>query len=198
VNLLCGFREPTSGEIRVDGAPLSRMDKGQWRKRIALAGQATYIFRATVRENIACGRPDATDAEIREAAQKAQAEEFIDALPAGLATRIGNGGTPLSGGQEQRIALARAFLRQPDLFIFDEATNSLDSFTEEFIQAVLDRLVDRTVVIISHRLSTIRRADRVIVLDEGRVIEEGAPEKLLRQTGFLARLRELQEEHVFA
>jgi len=198
VNLLCGFREPTSGEIQVDGVPLNRLDRAQWRRRIALAGQATWIFRATVRENIACGRLDATEAEIREAAQKAQAQEFIDELPAGLDTRIGNGGAVLSGGQEQRIALARAFLRQPDLFIFDEATNALDSLTEEFIHEVLDRLADRTVVIISHRLSTIRRADHVIVLDEGRVIEQGPPEKLFARASFLARLHELQEEHVFA
>jgi ATP-binding cassette, subfamily B, bacterial MsbA len=198
VNLLCGFREPTSGEIRVDGTPLNGIDRAQWRARIALAGQQTHIFRATVRENIACGRPEATEAEIRDAARKAQAVDFIDELPAGFDTKIGNGGAALSGGQEQRIALARAFLRRPDLYIFDEATNALDSITEDFIQEVLDRQADRTVVIISHRLSTIRRADRVIVLDEGRVLEEGAPEKLLAKASFLATLRELEEEHVYA
>jgi subfamily B ATP-binding cassette protein MsbA len=198
VNLLCRFREPLAGEIRVDGTPLGEIDKAEWRRRIALAGQATYIFSATVRDNIACGRLDATDAEIRQAARKAQAEEFIKELPAGFETKIGNGGATLSGGQEQRIALARAFLRQPDLFIFDEATNALDSITEEFIQQVLDRLEDRTVLIISHRLSTIRRADHVIVLDEGRVLEQGAPETLLRKASFLSTLRELQEAHVFA
>jgi ATP-binding cassette, subfamily B, bacterial MsbA len=198
VNLLCGFREPTSGGIYVDGVPLNQVDRDQWRGRIALAGQSTWIFRATVRENIACGRLDAAEAEIREAAYKAQAEEFINELPAGFDTKIGNGGAPLSGGQEQRIALARAFLRQPDLFIFDEATNALDSVTEDFIQEVLDRLANRTVIIISHRLSTIRRADRVVVLEEGRVLEEGTPESLFGKPGFLARLRDLQEEHVLA
>jgi subfamily B ATP-binding cassette protein MsbA len=189
VNLLCGFREPTAGEIRVDGVPLSRLDRSQWRRRIALAGQATFLFRATVRENIACGRLDATETEIRDAARKAQAEEFIDRLPAGFDTKIGNGGATLSGGQEQRIALARAFLREPDVFIFDEATNALDSLTEEFIHEVLDQLTDRIVIVISHRRSTIRKADHVIVLDEGRLVDEGPPERVLG--------KELQEEHVF-
>jgi subfamily B ATP-binding cassette protein MsbA len=198
VNLLCGFREPAAGEIRVDGIPLAQIDKSEWRRNIALAGQSTHIFSASVRENIACGRLDASDDEIREAARCAQAESFVDQLSDGFATKIGNGGVTLSGGQEQRIALARAFLRQPDLFILDEATNALDFTTEEFVRDALGRLSGKTVVIISHRISTIRQADRVIVLDEGRVAAEGRPEELLAQPGFLSTIEDYQETHAFA
>jgi subfamily B ATP-binding cassette protein MsbA len=193
ISLLCRFREPIAGEILVDGTPLADIAMQEWRGQVAWAGQDTHLFSTTVRENIRYGRLDAGDDEINEAAIHADADAFIRNLPFGYETKIGNGGVPLSGGQTQRIALARAFLRKPDILILDEATSALDSVSEDSIQRALPcRIGRQTMIVISHRLSTVRYADHVIVLKNGRVTEQGSPRDLFRTRGFLSQLRELQ------
>jgi subfamily B ATP-binding cassette protein MsbA len=188
VNLLCRLYEPTAGRILVDGAPLSQFDTRSWRSRIAFAGQDADLLLGTIRENIAFAAPGASDEQIRQAIRLAHAASFVDALPAGLETEVGPGGRKLSGGQRQRIALARAFIRQPDLLILDEATNAVDSVTESEIQAAIDALAGRcTILIIAHRVGTLRRADRVVVLDGGRVVEQGPPEQVMAAEGVLER-----------
>lgn len=193
ISLLCRFREPVAGELLVDGAPLDGIGMQQWRGQVAWAGQDTHLFSTNVRENIRYGRLDASDEEVNEAAIHADADDFIRSLPNGYETKIGNGGVPLSGGQTQRISLARAFLRKPDILILDEATSALDSVSEDSIQRALPCRVGRqTMIVISHRLSTVRYADHVIVLKNGRVTEQGSPRELFRTRGFLSQLRELQ------
>ena len=193
VSLLARFYEPNSGRILVGGRPLSAVDVDAWRSRIAWVSQDAHLFRATIRENIRYGRLDATDDEILSAARDADAHDFICSLPDGYDTRVGSGGTDLSSGQVQRITLARAIVRKPEILILDEATNSLDSLSEEFIRARLETMPGpHTLITISHRLSAVRGADHVIVLDGGRVSEQGPPSLLSRRRGFFARVKELQ------
>jgi len=193
ISLLCRFYEPSSGRIRVDGLPLSALDADDWRRRIAWVGQDAHLFSASIRENIRYGRLEATDSEILTAAIEADADGFIRLLPEGYDTKIGNGETQLSSGQTQRIALARAFVRKPAILLLDEATNALDSVSEEWIRSCLRAMAGRcTVIVISHRLSTVYHADQVIVLSEGGVSEIGAPQDLATQRGLFSRLRELQ------
>ncbi|MBI1789610.1 MAG: ABC transporter ATP-binding protein [Acidobacteria bacterium] len=193
VSLLCRFRDPVLGEIHVDGVPLAGIDVVSWRSQIAWAGQDTYLFSATVRENIRYGNLAASDEEVARAAVEADADHFIRSLPEGYGTKIGPGGLALSGGQTQRLALARALLRKPAILILDEATSALDSVSEDTIQRYLQRRKGNpTVVVISHRLSTMRYADHVVVLHEGRISEQGSPKELFARRGFLFRLRELQ------
>jgi subfamily B ATP-binding cassette protein MsbA len=193
ISLLCRFREPTCGEIRVDGRLLKGLDRQDWRRQIAWAGQNTYLFSESVRENIRYGNLDASDDEIIAAAIEADADCFIRTLPDGYETKIGNSGLTLSGGQRQRIGLARALLRDPGILILDEATSALDSFSEASIQQFLRKKAGRwTVLVISHRLSTVRHADQVIVLSGGRITEQGPPDELLGRRGFFYKLRELQ------
>jgi subfamily B ATP-binding cassette protein MsbA len=193
VSLLSLFYEPSLGEIRVDGNPLSQLDVDEWRRQIAWVSQDAYIFSASIAENIRYGRLDATDDEVLSAAAMADADPFISQLPQGYQTPIGNGGSCLSNGQIQRIALARAFVRRPRILILDEATNALDSLSEESIRDGLRRMDgERAVIIISHRISTVRHADQVIVLSNGRVAELGSPSYLLSNRGLLHKLRELQ------
>ena len=193
INLLCRFYEPESGAIRVDGRSLGSIDVEAWRSRIAWVSQDAYIFAATVFENIRYGRLDATDDEVMDAAVRADADGFIHQLPNGYHTQIGRGGEQLSSGQVQRIALARAFLRGAALLILDEATNALDSISEAAIRAGLRQSAgSQTVIVISHRLSTVRHADHVVVLSEGRVLEEGRPRDLVERRGLYFQLRELQ------
>lgn len=192
-NLICALHQPTSGEITIDGTPLRDIDPSEWRNHIALAGQDVYLFNTTVRENIRYGRLNATDAEIADAAQRANVLEFLNELPDGLDTTVGDNGGRLSGGQRQRIALARAFLRNPDILILDEATNALDSLSEHWIQSVLERSGRQcTILIAAHRFSTIQYADQVIVLDGGQLAQQGSPAALRREDGLFARLYELQ------
>jgi ATP-binding cassette, subfamily B, bacterial MsbA len=193
IGLICRLYEVSEGEIYVDGRPLRELELTSWRDRIAIVSQEVHMFSATVRENIAYGRLDATDAEIIAAAQQANAHDFIMQLPQGYETTVGDRGIRLSGGQRQRIALARAIVRDPEILILDEATNALDSIAEHLIQEALQTFGrDRTVIVIAHRLSTIEQADQIIVLQSGRVIEQGDMPHLLTLNGLFAQLYRLQ------
>lgn len=189
VNLLCRIYDPTGGEIRVDGVPLAELDLAQWRRRIGFAGQDADLRPGTIAANIAYGEPDATPERVREAARRAHIHEFIAALPQGYETPVGVRGTQLSGGERQRIALARALLREPDILILDEATNAVDNVTEREIAKALAELRGRmTVIIIAHRLTSTRGADRIVVMQEGRIVEIGRRHDLLAGSGPFARL----------
>jgi len=193
IGLLCGFREPFAGEILVNGRPLSSFNVEEWRSQIAWAGQDSYLFNATIRENIRYGNIDADESQLMAAAIQADADDFIRGLPEGYDTKVGNEGVPLSGGQTQRLALARALLRGSSVLILDEATSALDSISEESIQNhLLDTPGSRTLIVISHRLSSVKYADHIVVLSKGRVIEEGSPPELFSRRGLLSRLQELQ------
>ena len=193
IKLLLRLYEPTGGEIYVDDVLLRELNLTSWRSRIATVSQKVFLFNTTVKENIAIGRPEATSEEIVIAAKNADAHHFINQLPYDYETKIGDRGVRLSPGQQQRIALARAILRDPEILILDEATNSLDSISEQLIQQAIEKFSkNRTVIVIAHRFSTIERADHVIVLDEGQVSEHGNLQQLLRHNGLFARLYELQ------
>ena len=193
IKLILRFYEPTSGSITVGGQTLCDLQVEFWRNQIAVVSQDVYLFDATVRENIAYGRLDARADEIMEAARKADAHEFIERLPNKYETVLGHHGMRLSGGQQQRISLARAIIRDPRILILDEATNALDSISEQWIQDTLDKLREnRTVIMIAHRLSTIERADQIIVLDKGRVRESGELSELVKAGGLFAKLYHLQ------
>jgi ATP-binding cassette, subfamily B, bacterial MsbA len=181
LDLLLGFQRPQLGQISMDDVPLGEYDVSSWRAGLAVVNQDPYIFDDTVSANLRYGSPAASETEIIEAARLACADEFILALPAGYETIIGERGTQLSGGQRQRIALARALLRKPDILILDEATNALDVATERAFQEALAAFAkQRTVIIVAHRLTSIEHVDHVVVLEGGRVVEEGAPAALLR------------------
>jgi subfamily B ATP-binding cassette protein MsbA len=196
VNLICRFYEVTEGEILADGRPLRELDLASWRSRIAIVSQQSYIFNATIMENIAYGRLDATEEEVVAAAKQAHAHEFIQPLTRGYDTCVGEQGIRLSGGQRQRIALARAIARNPDILILDEATSSLDIISENLIQEALNALKqDRTVIIIAHRFSTIEQADEIIVLKDGCVVEQGHLRNLMQLNGLFAGLYRLQHSN---
>ncbi len=187
--LLLRFITPQAGCIRVDGIPLHQLDTAAWREQIAWVPQQPYLFNASIADNICLGRPSASMAQIIQAAERAHADEFIQRLPQGYDTLIGERGARLSGGQAQRLALARAFLRDAPLLILDEATAHLDPQTERFIQDAIDRLLQRrTAIIIAHRLSTVYRADRILVLDGGRIAEAGSHQTLLQRDGLYRQL----------
>lgn len=193
INLILRYYDPTSGSILWDGTDIRKFSIDSLRSQIALVGQDVAIFDRSVRENIAFGRPDASDAAIREAAEFACADEFIREMPEGYDTILGEQGTRLSGGQKQRISIARAFLRNANLLILDEATAALDSESESRIQEVINRLAkDRSVIAIAHRLATLTRADRILVLEQGRIVEEGSYPELLADGGAFAQLAALQ------
>ena len=196
VSLLFRFYEPTKGRILFDGKPAGAMPLQTLRKNLALVPQEVLLFGDSIRENIAYGRPGASDEEIREAARQANAHEFIEKLPNGYETQVGDRGTQLSGGQRQRIAIARAILADPAILILDEATSSLDAESERLVQGALDKLMEnRTSIIIAHRLSTVRRCDQILVLSAGTVVERGTHEELVANAGSLyATLARLQLE----
>lgn len=192
-NLILRFYDAQSGRVSVDGVPVSACTLADLRARIALVPQETVLFDDTVAENIRYGRPDASDAEVEAAAIAAQAAGFIEALPEGYATRLGERGLSLSGGQRQRIAIARAVLRNAPILLLDEATSALDAESEVAVQQALERVMaDRTTIVIAHRLATVQKADRILVMDEGRIVEEGQHAELVRQGGLYRRLAELQ------
>ena len=166
------------------------------RGRLALVPQEPVIFAATARENIRFGRPEASDAEVEHAAVLAHATEFIDRLPQGFETELGERGITLSGGQRQRIAIARAILRNAPLLLLDEATSSLDAESETLVQTALEELMrHRTTLVIAHRLATVLSCDRILVIDQGRIVEQGSHVKLVAQDGLYARLARLQFQH---
>lgn len=193
INLILRLFEPSSGTVFIDDHPLDTLDLGNWRDQIALVSQDVTLFNASVRDNIAYGRLDASDEEIITAAKLADAHDFICCLPQGYQTDLGDQGARLSGGQQQRLSLARAIVRDPKILILDEATNALDSISEDVIQQALGALQrDRTIIVIAHRLSTVEHADQIIVLDKGRVQEQGTFSQLLDQDNLFARLYHFQ------
>jgi ATP-binding cassette subfamily B protein len=193
LQLLLRFYDPQSGRILVDGMPISEADPGAVRRRLALVPQEPTIFAASVAENIRYGRPEASEVEVVEAARLAFADEFVRALPDGYGTLIGERGVTLSGGQRQRLAIARAILKDAPILLLDEATSALDAASERAVQEALDRLMrGRTTIVIAHRLATVRSADRILVMDAGRIVEEGTHDALLARGGLYARLSRLQ------
>jgi ATP-binding cassette, subfamily B, bacterial len=189
------FYDPDRGRILLDGVDLKDADPADIRQRIALVPQDTILFAASARDNLRYGNWDATEDEIWRAARHANAEEFLRALPEGLDTFMGEGGARLSGGQRQRIAIARALLRDAPLLLLDEATSALDAESERLVQDALDRLMEhRTTIVIAHRLATVRAADRIVVMDGGRIVEEGTHATLSARGGLYARLARLQFE----
>jgi ATP-binding cassette subfamily B protein/subfamily B ATP-binding cassette protein MsbA len=188
-DLLAGLYEPTKGRILIDGNDLREFDLSTWQKRIGVVSQDTFLFNATIANNITFGTPSATMDDVAFASEQAQAARFISQLPDGYNTLVGERGYRLSGGQRQRISLARAILRDPDLLILDEATSALDTESERLVQQAIDQF-DRkhTILVIAHRLSTIVNADRIYVLEQGNVIEAGNHHELLEQNGRYARL----------
>jgi subfamily B ATP-binding cassette protein MsbA len=195
VDLLGRFYEVTDGSITVDGVDIRDVRIGELRRRLGIVSQETVLFHDTVRANIAYGRPDARDDEIVRAARAAHAHGFVSELAQGYDTVVGERGTELSGGQRQRIAIARAILRDPPILILDEATSALDTESERVVQAAMDSLLEgRTVFVIAHRLSTVQRADQILVLDQGRIVERGDHATLLAHGGIYRHLHELQFE----
>jgi len=193
IQLLMRFYDPQAGSIRLDGLDIREITRTGLRSVMALVPQDPVIFGTTARENIRFGRPDATDAEIEEAALAAAAHDFITRLPQGYDTQLGERGVMLSGGQKQRIAIARAILRDAPVLLLDEATSALDAESERAVQRAVEHLSkDRTTLVVAHRLATVRKADRIVVFDQGRIVAEGTHEVLVAQGGLYARLARLQ------
>ena len=193
IQMILRFYDPQTGRILLDGHALSDLGRDAFREHIALVPQDPVIFATSARENIRFGRPDATDAQIETAAKAAAAHEFIQSLPEGYDSPLGERGVMLSGGQKQRIAIARAILRDAPVLLLDEATSALDSESEVLVQAAVDSLsADRTTLIVAHRLATVKKADRIVVLDAGRIVASGKHDELVADGGLYARLARLQ------
>jgi len=191
--LLLRFYDPRIGLVRLDGVPLVNVDPKAARERIGLVPQDAVIFSSNVTENIRYGRPEASDAEVRAAAEAAHALEFIEKLPNGFDTDLGEKGVRLSGGQRQRLAIARAILRDPAVLLLDEATSALDAESERAVQQALERIMaGRTTLVIAHRLATVLSADRIVVMQDGRAVASGSHHELLATNALYARLAALQ------
>ncbi len=194
--LITRFYEFQGGQILIDGRDIRALHLGEYRQQIGLVPQEPYLFSGTVRDNIRYGRPEADDEAVRQAAQQISQGEWLGALPAGLDTDVGERGSSLSMGQRQLVALARVILKDPAIFILDEATASIDPFTETQIQEGLDEIMQqRTAVVIAHRLSTVKHADRIIVMQQGQIIEEGDHDSLMAQGGHYAELYDTYFRH---
>ncbi|MFO7917306.1 MAG: ABC transporter ATP-binding protein [Anaerolineae bacterium] len=195
INLICRFYDVDEGAIRIDGVDIRDLSMKEIRQQVGLVLQDPYLFHGTLRENIAYGRPDATREEIIAAAKAANAHEFISMMPEGYNTIVGKGGSGISGGERQRVSIARAILNNPKVLILDEATSSVDTKTERKIQSALDELVQgRTTIAIAHRLSTLYNADRIMVLKHGRLVEQGTPQELMDKQGIFYELVQMQSE----
>lgn len=193
ISLVPRFYDVTAGRITLDGIDVRDITTAELRKHIGMVPQETQLFSGTILENLRYGRPDATDAEVEAAARAANAHDFVSAFPDGYRTQVGERGVMLSGGQRQRLAIARALLKDPTILVLDEATSSLDSESEALVQQALDVLMrGRTTFVVAHRLSTVRRADRIVVLSGGKVVESGSHEQLLEHGGVYAELYRLQ------
>ena len=196
IQLLQRFYDPDQGAIFLDGIDIKTMNRLEFRRSIALVPQDPVIFAATVMENIRFGNPEATDEEIFEAARSAAAHEFVSELPQGYDTYVGERGVMLSGGQKQRVAIARAILRNAPVLLLDEATSALDAENERLVQNAFDHLSEgRTTIIVAHRLATVKKADRIIVLDKGKIVAQGNHDKLIKEKGLYAHLANLQFTH---
>jgi ATP-binding cassette subfamily B protein len=190
---LLRFYDPQAGTVSLDGVDLRQADPAGARGRISLVPQDPVIFAANTRENILYSRPDASEADLRAAAEAAHAADFIDALPEKYDSFLGQKGVRLSGGQRQRLSIARAILANPPVLLLDEATSSLDAESERAVQDALESLMaDRTTIVIAHRLATVLKADRIVVMENGTVIEMGRHDELVEQNGLYARLAALQ------
>jgi subfamily B ATP-binding cassette protein MsbA len=194
INLLHRFYDPTKGRVLIDGHDVKSIQLDSLYHQLALVPQETLLFGGTIMDNIRYGRMDASEAEVLEASQRANAHEFIEGLPAGYETVLGEKGVNLSGGQRQRVAIARALLKDPRILILDEATSALDSQSESLVQeALIELMKGRTTLMIAHRFSSIQRADRILVLHRGTILEEGSHEALLEKRGLYHRLYTLRE-----
>jgi ATP-binding cassette, subfamily B, bacterial MsbA len=193
VDLLPRFHEPMSGHIYLDGVPLHTIQRKSLRATLGVVSQDTVLLNDTVHANVSFGSPGATREQVEAAARAANATEFIAGLPQGFETMLGERGTRLSGGQRQRISIARALLRDPPILILDEATSALDPESERLVQDAIERLMqDRTALVIAHRLATVRNADQILVLEAGRVVEQGTHAALIERSGLYRRLYDLQ------
>jgi subfamily B ATP-binding cassette protein MsbA len=194
-DLLLRFHDPEAGSIEIDGVDLRRIERASLLAQIAVVTQEPFLFSGSIWDNLRYGRPDASDAEIEAAARAAHIDEFVETLPNGYQTDVGDAGVMLSGGQRQRITIGRAILKDPAILIFDEATSALDAKSERFVhQAIESLLSGRTVFIIAHRLSTIRRADKIAVLKEGAIVGLGTHQELMAEEGLYRELMSIQSD----